>query len=93
MLQLSHIGSFQSEHSLIHSEEPLEEVWNHIERFATSYLKKFNPDKKDIPWDEYLKYTQIRTMQSIEFRRAAIDAHLLSMTKVSLKIMNRSHFF
>lgn len=78
MLELSHIGSFQSERSLIHSEEPLEEVWNHIERFGTSYLKRFNPDKKDIPWDDYLKYTQIRTMQSIEFRRAAIDATLLT---------------
>jgi len=32
----------------------------------------------DIAWDEYLKYTQIRTRQALEFRRAARDASLLT---------------
>jgi len=78
-LSLPFIGSFQDERALIRSEDPLEEVWNHIARFGTSFLEKhFKPVREAIPWEEYLKYVQIRTRQALEFRRAAHDASLLT---------------
>ncbi|TXT23295.1 MAG: Uncharacterized protein FD134_2226 [Gallionellaceae bacterium] len=78
-ISLSHIGSFQNERTLIYSEDPLNEVWSHIARFGTSFLeKRLKPYKKDIPWNEYLKYAQVRTRQALEFRHAARDASLLT---------------
>lgn len=78
-LSLPYIGSFQNERVLIRSEDPLDEVWNHFARFGTSFLEKhFKPDKKEIPWDDYLKYAQIRIRQALEFRLAARDASLLT---------------
>lgn len=78
-MPLHYIGSFQNERVLIRSEDPLEEVWNNIARFGTSFLEKhFQPENKDIAWDEYLKYAQIRTRQALEFRHASRDASLLT---------------
>lgn len=78
-LLLPYIGSFQDERYLIRSEDPLDEVWNRIGRFGTSFLEHhFKPDKIDIAWDEYLKYTQIRIRQALEFRGAAHGASLLT---------------
>lgn len=79
MLGLTYIGSFQNERVLIRSEDPMNEVWNHIARFGTSYLEKnLKPDKSDIPWEKYLEYTKIRTRQALEFRHASRDASLLT---------------
>jgi hypothetical protein len=64
---------------LIRSEDPLHEVWDHIARYGTSFPEKhLRPDKLDIPWDEHLRYAQIRTRQALEFRHAARDASLLT---------------
>lgn len=73
------IGSFQNESNQYSSEHPIDEVWSRIGRFGTtSFLNTFRPDKQDIPWDEYLKYAQVRIRQSIEFRIAAQSATLLT---------------
>lgn len=78
-MPLNYIGSFQNERFQIRSEDPLNEVWNHIARFGTSFLEKnFKPEKEDIAWNEYLKYSQIRTRQALEFRHAARDATILT---------------
>jgi len=46
-LKIHHIGSFQDEKYLLPSEEPLEEVWNQIGRFGTSFIaRNFEPEKK-----------------------------------------------
>ena len=79
-LKLHFIGSFQNEMAHYFSEDPLAEVWDHVSRLGTSSFQQrhFIPDKKDIPWDKYLKYTQIRIRQSIEFREASSSASIIT---------------
>ncbi|AKR42083.1 YaaC family protein [Methylophilus sp. TWE2] len=78
-LKIHHIGSFQDEKYLLTSEEPLEEVWNHIGRFGTSFIaRNFEPEKKNISWDEHIAYAKVRVRQALEFRSAAKSGSLLT---------------
>lgn len=75
----SHIGSFQDARYFFRSENPLEEVWDHITRHGTSYIEKHSvPDNKDINWEQYIKYAQIRIKQAVEFRKASRETSLIS---------------
>jgi YaaC-like Protein len=76
---LSWIGSFQDTRLRYESENPLEEVWSHIARYGTmSYLARLQPNRADIPWDEYRKYIQVRIRQAVELRQASHAGTILS---------------
>lgn len=78
MLGLSYLGSFQTG-LLIRTENPLEEVWTQVSRYGTdSFLARFQPDNKTIPWQQYTDYIKVRIRQAGEFRAAARPGSLLT---------------
>jgi hypothetical protein len=78
-LGLQYVGSFQNQRLVFHTEDPLSEVWNHIERYGTAFAKRNSkPINHNVNWDDYVEYAQIRTKQALEFRKASSDASLLT---------------
>jgi YaaC-like Protein len=78
-LGLQYVGSFQDYAQRAESENPLEEVWSQVSRFATNEcLKALVSDTGTPNWDAHLAYVKVRIHQSIEFRRAAYGSTLLT---------------
>jgi hypothetical protein len=72
-------GSLQDDSYYIVSENPLEEVWAHIARTATTTeLEKLKPEKHASDWTKHLAYLQVRLTQALEFRKAAHTSTLLT---------------
>lgn len=70
-------GSLQDSERFFVCENPLEEVWSRIGRFAArSYIdRKFIPDK---PWDAFADYGRMRITQAVEFRNASRGGTILT---------------
>lgn len=72
-------GSLQDVSHYIPSENPLEEIWAHIARTATTTeLAKLKPEKQLADWDKHRAYLQVRLTQALEFRKAAHSSTLLT---------------
>jgi len=78
-LRISIPGSFQYPR-LFQCDNPVEEVWSRIARFGSYEYVKNNShqDKKDIDWEEYIRYSIIRIRQAVEFRSSVKNTSLLT---------------
>jgi hypothetical protein len=76
---IQYVGSFQNYAQRAENENPLDEVWSQVSRFATNECLKALVSDTGIPnWDAHLAYVKVRIHQSIEFRRAAHGSTLLT---------------
>src|SRR6266849_7851840 len=78
-LGLKYTGSFQSERTRYHSENPLEEAWTRIAQLGSAEFvgSIFQPEKPN-NGDKVVTYSAVRVRQAIEFRDAARQSTLLT---------------
>ena len=78
-MQLHYIGSFQRGTWFV-CEDPLEEVWSHVARFGASdfVAPRMDPSTPVEQRKGVVDYAVVRTRQSLEFRKAAGGASLLT---------------
>jgi hypothetical protein len=78
-LGLHYVGSFQNYAIRMESENPLEEVWSQVSRFATDEcLNDMASDTGIANWGAHLAFVKVRIHQSLEFWRAAHGSTLLT---------------